>query len=299
MTYPGGKNGSGIYQRLINLMPPHQVYVEPFLGGGALMRLKRPAAINIGVDLNGDLIGRWLASIAGNGAPAAPWILPPETPETPVPADLGGNGVGRSRTAENGDRRRRASPALPVPDPVATTVRSGVVAGGIARNAGAISRFDFRQGDGIAFLETCGGSFSGREMLIYCDPPYLLSARTSCDEDYYRCEMTDVQHRKLLRILRRLKCRVMLSGYSSHLYDKHLEGWNSIRYMAPTRRGFREEWLWFNFPAPVELHDYRYLGEDYRERENLKRQQRRWKAKLMAMPLPQRQALLAAIADTA
>ena len=33
-AYPGGKSGSGVYQKLINLMPPHDVHIEPFLGGG-------------------------------------------------------------------------------------------------------------------------------------------------------------------------------------------------------------------------------------------------------------------------
>ena len=42
MGYPGGKAGAGVYQTIINLMPPHDVYIEPFLGGGAVMRLKRP-----------------------------------------------------------------------------------------------------------------------------------------------------------------------------------------------------------------------------------------------------------------
>ena len=31
MNYPGGKGG--VYQRLINLMPPHEVYIETHLGG--------------------------------------------------------------------------------------------------------------------------------------------------------------------------------------------------------------------------------------------------------------------------
>ncbi|MGJ8626091.1 MAG: hypothetical protein ACSHXB_03935 [Sulfitobacter sp.] len=41
MTYPGGKNGGGAYQRIINHMPPHRFYIEPFLGSGAVLRNKR------------------------------------------------------------------------------------------------------------------------------------------------------------------------------------------------------------------------------------------------------------------
>ena len=33
------------------MMPPHEVYIEPFLGGGAIARLKRPAPLNIAMDL--------------------------------------------------------------------------------------------------------------------------------------------------------------------------------------------------------------------------------------------------------
>jgi hypothetical protein len=45
MTYPGGKNGTGTFQKIINQMPPHDVYIEAFLGSGAVMRLKRPATL--------------------------------------------------------------------------------------------------------------------------------------------------------------------------------------------------------------------------------------------------------------
>lgn len=50
MRYAGGKNGAGVYQKIINYIPPHQTYVEPFLGGGAVMRFKLPAEHNIGRD---------------------------------------------------------------------------------------------------------------------------------------------------------------------------------------------------------------------------------------------------------
>lgn len=50
MAYLGGKSQSGVYQRIINLIPPHDVYIEPFLGGGAIMRMKRAARLSYGID---------------------------------------------------------------------------------------------------------------------------------------------------------------------------------------------------------------------------------------------------------
>lgn len=58
-TYPGGKGGAGTYQAIINQQPPHAVYIEPFLGHGGVLRRKRPAAKNIGVDLDAAVIARW------------------------------------------------------------------------------------------------------------------------------------------------------------------------------------------------------------------------------------------------
>jgi hypothetical protein len=67
MPYPGGKGGAGVYQTIINGMPCHEVYVEPFLGGGAVMAAKRPACLNIGVDLDAEVIAQAQARIVGNG----------------------------------------------------------------------------------------------------------------------------------------------------------------------------------------------------------------------------------------
>lgn len=50
MRYPGGKGKT--YQHVINLMPPHRVYIETHLGGGAVMRHKLPATRNIAIDLS-------------------------------------------------------------------------------------------------------------------------------------------------------------------------------------------------------------------------------------------------------
>lgn len=57
MRYPGGKGKC--YQRIINLMPPHTTYIESHLGGGAVMRHKKPAGTNIGIDRDSAVIERW------------------------------------------------------------------------------------------------------------------------------------------------------------------------------------------------------------------------------------------------
>src|SRR5262245_31258856 len=51
-SYRGGKAGAGVYQKLINQMPPHTTYIECFLGHGAVLLNKRPAHHNIGLDLD-------------------------------------------------------------------------------------------------------------------------------------------------------------------------------------------------------------------------------------------------------
>jgi len=48
----GSKATSGLRQALVSLMPPHSVYIETHLGGGAVMRRKPAALRNIGIDLD-------------------------------------------------------------------------------------------------------------------------------------------------------------------------------------------------------------------------------------------------------
>lgn len=57
MRYPGGKGKT--YQHIINVMPPHRVYIETHLGGGAVMRHKRPAERNIGIDADPKVVATW------------------------------------------------------------------------------------------------------------------------------------------------------------------------------------------------------------------------------------------------
>jgi DNA adenine methylase len=277
MSYPGGKNGAGVYQKIINLMPPHDRYFEPFLGGGAILRLKRPARENVACDLVASQVSAVSAELAKSGAAACSIVTGDGARDSAETA------IRRSHIAKSSERRRSPNPTME-----ASSAESG---DGI--------RYRLFEGCAIALLEKAS-TFTAKD-LVYCDPPYLMETRSG--RKLYEHELSDVDHRRLLRCIRKLPAMVMISGYWSSLYAQMLEGWNSISFEAMTRGGHTAtEWLWFNFPTPVELHDYRFLGENFRERERIKRKKVRWTERLKRMPILEKQSLLsaiAAIADTA
>lgn len=56
-NYPGGKGSC--FRHIINLMPAHDVYIETHLGGGNVLLRKKPAARNIGIDVDRSVIAAW------------------------------------------------------------------------------------------------------------------------------------------------------------------------------------------------------------------------------------------------
>lgn len=152
-----------------------------------------------------------------------------------------------------------------------------------------------RQGDALDFLSELEQE-ADQDTFVYADPPYLLSTR-SCQRPLYQFEFLDIeQHRALLAALRSLPCMVAISGYWSELYELELSDWRHDTFWTVNRAGARvEEWLWMNYPTPLELHDYRYLGNNFRERERIKRKKQRWVERLKTMPDQERYALLDAL----
>jgi DNA adenine methylase len=57
--WPGGKDQAGVVQRIINQIPPHDVFVSACLGDCAVLRRKRPAATSHGIDPDRENIERW------------------------------------------------------------------------------------------------------------------------------------------------------------------------------------------------------------------------------------------------
>ena len=102
-------------------------------------------------------------------------------------------------------------------------------------------------------------------------------------------------HIELLKTIKSLPCMVMISGYHSQLYSESLIGWQSHSFLAKTHHHMATEWIWMNYSSPVELHDYRYLGDNFRERERIKLMLKRWNARVKKMPVLERQAFLSSI----
>jgi hypothetical protein len=226
-----------VFQRIISQQPPHEHYVEPFLGGGSVMRRKRPARFNLGIDLDGAVVAR-AADLVSSGE----WIS---------------------------DRYRLGVPG-----------------------DGGPASWLFYQLDAVDWLSTWRPS---PLTLVYCDPPYLMSTRSS-QHRVYRYELEASRHEELLRVLVRLPCMVQLSGYDSPMYSQALSLWRVVRYQTMTRGGrMASECLWMNYAEPAALHDYRYLGRDYRERERIRRKESRWVSRLSGMAILERRAIESAL----
>jgi hypothetical protein len=147
------------------------------------------------------------------------------------------------------------------------------------------------QGDAFRFLER--HEFYNTD-LIYLDPPYLPETRSR--KKLYNFELTRKDHERLLELIRHCPAMIQISGYKSTLYTKALKSWNHFSFWAMTRgHTLREEFCWFNYPEPVELHDYRFLGVDFTDRQRIKRKKQTWVSRLEAMPRLERLAVMAAI----
>ena len=139
------------------------------------------------------------------------------------------------------------------------------------------------------FLSTY--NYGGRE-LVYCDPPYLHQTRSSTRR--YRFDYQEQNHVELLKILKKLPCSVILSGYPSTLYDEQLTDWNTIELQVMNQSGVRTEKLWFNFTTD-RVHWCRYAGKNFTDRQRIKRKAESWGKRYQALPRPERLALLSSI----
>jgi site-specific DNA-adenine methylase len=155
----------------------------------------------------------------------------------------------------------------------------------------------FWQDDAVEYLKQI--PYVSKDTVIYCDPPYVISTRKN-QKPMYKHEYNDDDHRELISVLNSFDCFVMLSGYESELYNELLDSkkWYKFTFNAMTRQGVRTECLWCNFnPDDYIKHDYSFIGDNFRERERIKRKGERWIKNLEEMGADERNFILSKIQD--
>lgn len=260
LRYHGGK--WLMAEWIIQHMPKHKVYCEPFGGGASVLLQKSRVAAELYNDLDGvvvnvfrvlqdpDKAARLLRRIELTPYARAEFDLTYTKPKDDVEAavftvvrSFMGHGTDAiTRTCRTGfrakmsDSRSFASAAWATwPSSVATFVE---------RLRGVL--IENRDASDIMLR------VDGAATLFYVDPPYVTSTRRSLDNGRgsvhgYRHELGDEDHRKLAKLLRSLKGMVLLSGYHSPLYDRLYRGWGRVEReaLADGARP-RTEVLWFN-----------------------------------------------------
>jgi DNA adenine methylase len=81
------------------------------------------------------------------------------------------------------------------------------------------------------------------DVLMYCDPPYL-------DADQYGTGWTEDSRYELIDLMKKARCKVLLSGYETDSYDEML-GWGKIYLgdfpVAALKGEMVAEYLWHNY----------------------------------------------------
>lgn len=257
LKYPGAK--WSIAEWIISKFPPHHSYLEPFFGSGAVLFTKSRSNIETVNDLDGDVVNLFQCirrdpEKLGRMVYYTPYSRQEyERSYQPDPAadpfDRAARflircnqGYGfRTNEARVGwkndvQRRERAYAAK------YWTELPEVIAQAAERLRGV--QIEHRPAVEVI------ARFNAENVLVYCDPPYVLSSRSGGRRQYAH-EMTDQDHEALLDVLKAHRGPVLISGYPSALYDRELRGWRRETVTSTdqlSRR--REEVLWMNFEPP-------------------------------------------------
>jgi DNA adenine methylase len=269
LKYPGAK--WRLADWIVAHLPPHEVYVEPYFGSGAIFFAKPPAGLSTLNDLDGNVVTLWRVlrdrpDDLARALALTPWAreefadcyrtikalrLAPATDDVERArrflVSCWQQFGGRTSAHNGGWRfiRDTAHDPFPVWDALPERLRAAAAA---LRGAQIENR---------PALDVIARS-AGPDTLLYCDPPYPHGTRErkrlrkEILRQYAR-EMTDADHAALLDALDAHPGPVALSGYACALYDERLAHWGRATRMAHAEGSVvREEVLWLS-PRTVEL----------------------------------------------
>ena len=257
LKYPGSKHS--IADWIVSHIPPHQVYLEPYFGSGCVFFAKKLAKIETINDIDGQVVNlfrviREQPEELARMVEFTPWARREQQDILTSASDL----EYFKTTGDPLEDARRLLVRLWMSHGGRTSDRSGwrhnVQSKGAhctktwqelpARILAVAGRLKDAQIECAPAIELIS-KYRYSEVLIYADPPYVLSTRRKRRQ--YKHEMSDADHVDLLDALDTHPGPVLLSGYDHLLYNDRLHNWErrTCRAMAEGGRA-REEVLWLN-----------------------------------------------------
>ncbi|MDD7885756.1 hypothetical protein [Flavivirga sp. 57AJ16] len=130
------------------------------------------------------------------------------------------------------------------------------------------------------------------EDFIFADPPYMISTRRS-KKKIYKNEFTVPDHIEFLNYMISSTAKIMITHPRCDLYDEKLKDWSIEEFKYMTRGGIFHDALYTNYnPADIELMNYKCLGNDFTERQAIKRQRHNIIKKFKKMNKHKKEAII-------
>ena len=248
LKYPGSK--TRIAKWICAYIPPHEVYLEPFFGGGGVFFNKIPARIETINDISAEVYN-YFKVLRDN-----PSGLIKLLELTPYSRDE--YNYAFIDSADSVERARKFAVRCCQGFGCSNRYKNGFRSG-IGKHSPRTTTFwnDFPEilelaskrlleaqienQDALRIIER----YNKEEVFIYCDPPYPLDVRKNY---LYEYEMTEEEHIKLLDSLKEHKGKVMISSYDNDLYNEMLKEWKkAIKHTVAENSVKRTEVIYMNY----------------------------------------------------
>lgn len=249
---------------LIDHLPPHEIYVEAFGGGGSLLLRKPRVRTEVYNDVDGELVNlfRLLRSSDASEFIRQVGLTPYARDEYDAAHEPCDDPIERARRLLIRSHMGHGSRGTSSPSPSGFrqdgTTGSTRVAGEWGDLPEALQAIVTRlRGvtiDNRPATEVLA-YWDAPNVLHYLDPPYMpetrsIRARQPAGYHAYTHELTVDDHRQLLDQVRGMKAMVAISGYACPLYDDALRSWERRETVTRAHRNAkRTEVLWLNPPA--------------------------------------------------
>lgn len=270
LRYPGAKWALAPW--IVSHFPPHEAYVEPFFGSGAVLLRKPPSRSELINDVDGAVVAFFrLLRDRPEELAAALALTPYSRDELRHCArdDEALDDVERARrfavacwqTRGGGQGRRYPGWRFDMYGAANKSLAGtwATLPDRIRDVAQRFARVAIENRPALEVLEILSRADKGRHSLVYADPPYLMG---SIDPRLYKHGMREAEHAELLEALDRFEGAVVLSSYDHPLYEDRLRHWATVRRRTRNQvNDARTEVLWLNPVAarhatlPLELEE--------------------------------------------